>query len=64
MQGDFPVSFGSFTDIPRENYVSPEEKTITELKNLGKPFIVLLNSVNPRSERTLAIARELSEGWD
>ena len=54
---------GSFTDIPRENYVSPEEKTITELKNLGKPFIVLLNSTKPYSEETKHMAQEMQEKY-
>ena len=35
---------GSVTDIPREDYLEAEERVITELQELGKPFVVLLNS--------------------
>lgn len=50
---------GSFGDIPRENYRVPEERTINELKKIGKPFIVLLNSERPYSEQTDKIAKEI-----
>jgi len=51
---------GSICDIPREKYLQPEERVINELKSIGKPFVVLLNSVNPESEYTMAIAEEIS----
>lgn len=35
---------GSITDIPREEYVSAEERVVKELRELNKPFIMLLNS--------------------
>ncbi len=40
---------GTITDIPREDYIEAEDRVINELKGLGKPFIVLLNSVSPMS---------------
>ncbi len=43
---------GSITDIDREDYVPAEERVIEELKALGKPFIVILNTLNPHSENT------------
>ncbi len=49
---------GTFTDIPRENYAAPEEKTVNELKKLGKPFIVLLNSTKPYSDETKELAQQ------
>jgi stage IV sporulation protein A len=55
---------GSFGDIPRVNYKIPEEKTITELKHLGKPFIVLLNTNKPYSNETLKTAEEMSQYYD
>lgn len=55
---------GSFGEIPRENYQPAEERTIKELKKLGKPFIVLLNSNRPYSEDTKALADSLSEKYD
>lgn len=48
---------GSFGEIPREAYKEAEERTIRELQNIGKPFVVLLNSAKPYS----AEARELAD---
>lgn len=50
---------GSFGEIPRNNYAAAEEKTITALKRLHKPFLVLLNSQKPYSEETRKLAEEL-----
>ena len=50
---------GSITEIERESYISAENRAIAELKELGKPFIVLLNSVNPESSNCLKIKAEL-----
>ena len=55
---------GSFGEIPRNNYMIPEERTIEELKDLGKPFIVLLNTNRPYSNDTLRIAEEISQRFD
>ncbi|WP_295616236.1 stage IV sporulation protein A [uncultured Intestinimonas sp.] len=55
---------GTVTDIPREDYVEAEERVITELKELGKPFLVLLNSADPYSERVRALQRELAGRYD
>jgi stage IV sporulation protein A len=52
---------GSITDIPREEYIEAEERVINELKESGKPFVVLLNSTHPRSQRAMAISEEISE---
>lgn len=55
---------GSFGEIPRNNYMAPEEKTIEELKRLGKPFIVLLNTNKPYSNDTIRIAEEIGQRYD
>lgn len=52
---------GSFGELKRENYVPAEEKTVQELKKLGKPFLVLLNSQKPYSEETRALPEETGE---
>lgn len=52
---------GSFGELPRENYVQPEEKTVSELKKLQKPFIMLLNSSRPYSDETVQLAEELTQ---
>lgn len=54
---------GSFSDIPRENYIAPEEETIQELKKIGKPFVVLLNSEHPEREETRQLAEEMEEKY-
>ncbi|OYP60778.1 stage IV sporulation protein A, partial [Lachnotalea glycerini] len=54
---------GSFSEIPRENYAKPEEKTITELKKLGKPFIVLVNSQKPYSEEAINQAKNIEDKY-
>jgi len=50
---------GSIADIARESYVAAEERVIRELREQGKPFIVLLNSRNPGEEACLDLARRL-----
>ena len=54
---------GSICDIPREKYLAPEERVINELKEIGKPFIVLLNCADPESEQAVETAREISENY-
>lgn len=58
------VTDGSISDIPRSNYVETEERVISELKELRKPFIVILNSTHPYDKETLELAEELSEKFD
>ena len=55
---------GSFTEIPRESYVSAEARVIGELKAINKPFIVLLNSAAPNSDTARAAAREIESAYD
>ena len=50
---------GSIGDIPRESYIPAEERVVSELKALGKPFAMILNSANPGSESAIALAYEL-----
>lgn len=51
---------GSFGDIPAENYQAAEERVIAELQELNKPFVILLNTLHPESEATMARAEELA----
>ncbi|HHT97622.1 MAG TPA: stage IV sporulation protein A [Clostridiales bacterium] len=55
---------GSFGELPRNSYISPEEKTINELKELGKPFVVLLNTDKPYSKEAIVMAEEISEKYN
>lgn len=52
---------GSITDIPLEEYEEAQEKVIAELKSINKPFVVLVNSVDPTSEKSREIAAQISE---
>ena len=51
---------GSIGDIPREEYAQAEERVISELKEIEKPFVVLLNCTKPKSESARKLALELS----
>jgi stage IV sporulation protein A len=55
---------GTITDIPREDYEEAEARVIGELKSLGKPFLVLLNSAQPDSPQTQALRAQLAERYD
>ena len=55
---------GSVADIPREDYLEAEERVIRELQELGKPFIVLLNSSDPAGDRAEAIARDIASRYE
>lgn len=52
---------GSFGEIDRESYLSAEERVINELKQINKPFVIVLNSAYPENEQTVAMAYELEE---
>ena len=51
---------GSISDIPRMEYEEAEERVVNELKELNKPFVVLLNCVHPNSEQARTLSAELS----
>ena len=55
---------GSITDIPREDYIAAEERVVRELKELNKPFAIVLNSNAPYSEYTRSLAQDLEEKYD
>jgi len=55
---------GSINDMSRDNYVEAEEKVITELKNINKPFIVIMNSVNPGSAEVSNLCNNLREKYN
>jgi len=55
---------GSFGEIKREEYINAEERVISELKTLGKPFIVILNTVHPTNTQTVRLASEIESNYD
>lgn len=54
---------GSFSEIPSENYAKAQEQSILELKQLHKPFIVLVNSNKPYSEETKLLAERIGKQY-
>lgn len=54
---------GSITDIPRSSYMKAEERVINELKEIDKPFVILLNSVAPYSDDAQELRDELEEKY-
>ncbi len=54
---------GSIGDFSREDYVSSEERIISELKELGKPFVIILNSATPQSEKTQELAISIEKKY-
>ena len=54
---------GSIGEIPRENYREAESRTIRELQEIGKPFVVLVNSRKPLGEEAARMAEELEETY-
>lgn len=53
----------SITDLERTDYEEPENRVVQELKALGKPFVVVLNSIHPQSPETQALAAELRDRY-
>ena len=54
---------GSIGEIPRNEYISAEENVVNELKSIGKPFIVILNSVHPMLPETEKLADDLKQSY-
>lgn len=54
---------GSVTDLPRENYVLAEERTVRELQKIGKPFLILLNCQKPYAKETGNLKQALEEKY-
>ena len=55
---------GSITEIPREDYVTAEKRVINELREINKPFIVLLNSVSPGSDETMQLKESMEAEYE
>lgn len=54
---------GSITEIERPDYLAAEERVITELQTMGKPFLVAVNSRDPEGETAQAVCREIGEKY-
>lgn len=54
---------GTIGEIPRSAYREPEGKTIKELKEIGKPFLVLVNSTRPFGNEAAEAVKEIQEAY-
>ena len=57
------TSDGTIGEISRESYIPAEERIVAELKELGKPFAIILNSARPESEESISLAYQLEEKY-
>lgn len=55
---------GSISTIPREEYEESEERVINELKEINKPFVVVMNCVDPASNEVTSLCGSLSEKYN
>ncbi len=55
---------GSISDIPRTSYEDAERRVVDELKEVGKPFIMIINSTNPNHQETIQLRNELEKQYD
>lgn len=58
------ITDGSVTGIERGSYIEAEERVIDELKSMNKPFVVILNSLTPKDEKTELLRNELEEKYE
>ena len=58
------ITDGSVTGIERGSYIEAEERVIDELKSMNKPFVVILNSLTPKDEKTEILRNELEEKYE
>ncbi|MGG0359444.1 stage IV sporulation protein A [Bacillus tropicus] len=55
---------GTIGEIPRRDYIEAEERVVNELKEVGKPFIMIINTVQPYHPDTEQLRQSLSEEYD
>ncbi len=61
--GCLVTSDGTIGEIPRENYIEAERRVVNELTAINKPFVIILNSKDPGSERAINLALELEREY-
>lgn len=55
---------GTIGELERDNYLPAEERVIKELKELSKPFVIVLNSIDPETENTQQLKNEMEEKYN
>lgn len=61
--GIYVTSDGSFTEFSRAEYEEVEEKLIPKLKQIDKPFVIVLNTKDPKSEKALKLKEQLEDKY-
>ena len=54
---------GTISDIPRENYIQAEETVVSQLKKIGKPFVIVVNSANPDSATAQRVKQQVENRY-
>ena len=54
---------GSIGELPRDSYKAAEAATIEELKKIGKPFVVVVNSKNPAAKSAAECVDEIKKAY-
>jgi len=57
------TSDGTITDIPRQDYIEAEARAIRDMKETGKPFLVLINSSDPNGAAASDLKKELEQTY-
>ena len=55
---------GSIGELPRESYVDAEKRVVDELKEINKPFVIVLNSARPNGSEAASLAEKLEADYD
>ena len=55
---------GTIGELPRSAYIEAEKRSVNELKEQNKPFVVILNSASPDSEEAHRLAMELERDYN
>lgn len=58
------TSDGSFGELPRDAFVPAEQRTIAEIKELHRPFVIILNTTQPEASYTVELAAELTATYE
>ncbi len=62
--GIYVTSDGSFTEFSRTEYQQIEEKLIPKLKEMNKPFVIVLNTKDPKDPKAIALAKDLETKYE
>jgi stage IV sporulation protein A len=55
---------GSIGDIPRAEYAEAEERVIKELRDINKPFVILLNCAEPQAQAAQALRAQMEQSYN